>query len=321
MTSNEIKEHPHFILLGEMLSFKGAIDLGNGFILKKPNSRELRLIKLAITKAIEFTVDHGVNRYERKLVQIEENHWQYEHILNQRDYKYSIIEFPLVGEITDMLSFSNKFLNLCDIDLSPLYCFRSGGYGQKRLTSKVFNFFNLYGSDYCEIKIDQTAINNIRETIELTKNYEKSEKFEFIEKSFLDFSNHKEIGRNLNFKIVVLVGILEQLLTDGSKNRINSLSRQLQKKIKLLNSFSNKPIDYKDFFKGPDTLTIEKVIETIYVFRSKIAHGETVEFEKKLELLKNVELETIVEFLLSITKNIIKVSISNQTMVSNLKEC
>ena len=78
------------------------------------------------------------------------------------------------------------------------------------------------------------------------------------------------------------------------------------------------PLLVSDYFKGPDTLTLPKVLEKIYKYRSSIAHGEKADFEKELKILKGNE-NNILEFIHIITKKSLIQALVNPIMIDDLK--
>jgi hypothetical protein len=95
----------------------------------------------------------------------------------------------------------------------------------------------------------------------------------------------------------------------------------LQTKLNLLNNQFENPIEITSYIKGPDTLTLGKVMETIYNYRSLFAHGDFIDFSKKLNILENIDSEEILAFIRIVLKRVIIYSLKNPKLVSDLKKC
>jgi len=164
--------------------------------------------------------------------------------------------------------------------------------------------------------------NQIIEYIKLLQKFEEIKTdFPYINKALNDFFLTLEISDYSVFKIVTYIACLELLLVDGSHDRLKSISVQLQTKLNLLNNQFEIPIEIKNYIKGPDNLTLGKVMETIYTYRSVIAHGDFLDFSKKLNILENVDSEDILNFVREVLKKVIIYSLQNPKLVRDLKKC
>ena len=88
----------------------------------------------------------------------------------------------------------------------------------------------------------------------------------------------------------------------------------------LNNQFEN-PILVESYFKGPDTLTLGKVILTIYNYRSSIAHRDFLDFSEKLQILEALRTENILNFVRTVLKKVIVYSLKNPKLIIDLKKC
>lgn len=87
----------------------------------------------------------------------------------------------------------------------------------------------------------------------------------------------------------------------------------------LINNQLNNRIDFNEYFKGPKTLTEEIIIEKLYYYRSKIAHGDYYDFNNDLQILINHEITY--NFLELLLKRILIYSMNNPQLIKDLKEC
>ena len=160
------------------------------------------------------------------------------------------------------------------------------------------------------------------EYINLLNEFEKiKEDFPFINKALNDFFLTREVSDYSVFKIVSYIACLEMLLVDSSQERLKSITVQLQTKLSLLNNQFEKPIIISDYIKGPDTLKLGNVIEVFYNYRSSIAHGNFLDFKKKLQLLEAVSENEIFIFIKTVLKKTLIYALKNPELVRDLKEC
>jgi hypothetical protein len=270
----------------------------------------------------------NINRYEydpkpnpngeytfHPLEKKEWNYWVIEHSKSQMDKKLHLV------------------LGLSQIDLTVLF---DGVYNgvtsmdgkevpaidDKKLTTVHF-FLNTRNQIDKKKKMKNEDIEEIREIHSLlTTFYKHREKDAFINKALDDFIKLQELSEQSPFKILDYFSILELLLTTYKPkvSHDSSLNNQLQKKINLLNNQLKNKIDFTNFFKGPDTNTIETIIDKLYQYRNDIAHGNKSDFENELKILKNKK-DNISEFLRTLLKKILIHAIKEPQLIKDLKEC
>ncbi len=156
----------------------------------------------------------------------------------------------------------------------------------------------------------------------LLENFDlKKEKYPHINKALEDFLKIGEISNNSVFKIVSYFACLELLIVDNSYDKLKSINLQLQSKLNLLNNRFGEKIDISKYIKGPDTLTLGKVIGIIYDYRSSIAHGDFLNFEKKLQVLEKISSLEITNFLRVVVKKVVVYSLREPQLITDLKKC
>ena len=80
-----------------------------------------------------------------------------------------------------------------------------------------------------------------------------------------------------------LFSVLESLLTHNPRGEIDSINRQIRKKITLVQRRLPRQISYSYF----DSAPTETIWNKLYEFRSRIAHGGNIDFDKSLSLLRD----------------------------------
>lgn len=310
-----------FVFIGERLSQK--YDPKKPFIkdyfLKPANAQQIDAIK-RIVKTDEFFAmsNERINVYENDLnITVDVNgHSVTRQPLSPSKFKYWVIElsqYLFDRNLLPSISLLSKELTVI-AEVGQL-----GAYRFEHVKAAVFY------SNWSLICKEPIEINDL-EVSELASNYSTVENFEkstfkssSIGKSVNDYLRINVIEHESPFKIIALFSIIESLLTTNNKNSDQTINRQLQKKIKLLNNQFPEKIDFLQFFKGPDTLTEELIIEKLYTYRSKIAHGDYYDFNKELQILTSHN--KTYEFLNLLTKRLLLFAMNNCQLVLDLKEC
>lgn len=144
--------------------------------------------------------------------------------------------------------------------------------------------------------------------------------FPIIEKSLSDFFKVNEISNNSIFKIVSYFACLELLIVN-SNDRLNYITQQLETKLELLNNRFSISIEINDYLKGPDTLTLGKVISVMYSYRSSIAHGDFLDFNKRLKILEKTSIIEIQQILRLLLKRLLIFALEEPQLITDLKKC
>jgi hypothetical protein len=111
--------------------------------------------------------------------------------------------------------------------------------------------------------------------------------------------------------------VLEALLTHNPKpgDPYDSITRQIKKKIALLNNRFESTLDYSPFGNAAP----EKIWAKMYEYRSQLAHGGNPEFTGDLSLLGNHE--QAFKLLKETVKAVIRQALSEPRLLLDLREC
>lgn len=313
-----------FLFVGDIFETELNLPLNifDSFYLTKANEDQIILIKQFIDGYYDV-LKHSINKFETihqpnadkgfDIITLPKEFWKY--FIIEHDKKQSKPELQIV-------------FSLSEIDLTILFetVYHVGGANSVGKTYNQLRTLNYFHDSENEVppivkKIDTNAIEELRNINLLIANFEKN-KFPFIQKALTDFVKIKDISESSPFKILNCFSILELLLTTYRQRTSNdsSLSSQLQKKINLVNNQLDNKIQVNNYFKGPDTLTMETMIEKLYQYRNDIAHGNLSNFEKDLSILKNQQ-KKILPFLFATIKNMLIYSIKYPQLINDLKEC
>jgi Apea-like HEPN len=145
----------------------------------------------------------------------------------------------------------------------------------------------------------------------------------------LDKIQHEGIARAVNtlisinriprlndLRVLSLFAILEMLLTHNPNDKEigDSLSHQISTKVLLLAKRFVIPLKYDCFGLDAHESTIWK---KLYEYRSKIAHGEHIDFTGKLQVLKNREIA--LAFLEMAIRKVVRHALDEPQLVDSLK--
>lgn len=111
--------------------------------------------------------------------------------------------------------------------------------------------------------------------------------------------------------------ILESLLTHAPKKTdpYDSITRQVKKKVALLDHRWGNALDYKPFGK----VTPEKVWSKMYSYRSQVAHGEAPEFTGALQALGTHE--NALMLVKETVKSVIRHALNEPQLLLDLRDC
>jgi hypothetical protein len=149
----------------------------------------------------------------------------------------------------------------------------------------------------------------------------RKDKFPIITKALNDFFKLSEISDKSVFKIISYFACLEMLVVNNGVENIKPIKIQLENKLNLLNNRFKIPIEISRYIKGPDTLNLGNVLKVIYTYRSTIAHGDFIDFCKKLKIIEKTSTEQILNLLRITLKKVILFSLEEPELIRDLKKC
>ena len=112
--------------------------------------------------------------------------------------------------------------------------------------------------------------------------------------------------------VLGLFSVIELLLAHNPQGGYDSLTHQISTKLPLLQRRFKQPLDYSKF--GADET---KVWKTLYAYRSTIAHGGRVDFQKALKVLKGPYL--VSAFLVDATRAVLRHALIEPDLVLDLR--
>ena len=315
-----------FILSNIKINNYEPIELIENYILRKAADDEIEIIKNELNK---ITIHHPFNNKDKdfiyefnsKEVQKNETTISYEkEPLTKNNFRYWVIEFDINYEIESLETSINLLKNSFELGFTFMYPYPDNkerpiiGYSEY-----IINKYKTMEQRY--IKYNAIDI-DINEIISISKIYKQlknnSDKYTFIKHSINNFNSLKYINYDSDLLLVGYFSIIETLVTHSPRlqESIDSISHQIVNKLNLLQKFFLRQINYNDYFENSNEDTIWK---KLYSYRSDIAHGNIVDFNKKYILLKSNE--NIKFFLIEIIKNLILLALDKSDLLNDLKKC
>lgn len=321
------RDKPYFFLAENLKSKIGdEVVLFNKFILKRPDKEQSSFLKLFIEKNygiltsnspfIKYEYEASVSEEPEKSIE------SYKSRLKAID-NFWIVEHPyerMPWYVAPILSLSSLNLTVLlewmVLENETVYLTINS------LLSKVFYHDYEKLKDHSHI-IDRSFIEELNSIESTFKSYLSNTKnpVEF-KKTLDDFISLKEISIESPFRFLCYFSILESLLTHSKQKSSSNttIAFQLQTKLNLLNNRFKSSINFRNYFKVPDTVNFELIIEKLYHYRSDIAHGNASDFDKDLFILKGKE-NAALKFIHEVTRNVILQALKEPDLIKDLKNC
>lgn len=311
-----------FIGLPIEYSTKLPFNLSENLKINKPSKKQLKLIKSYLD---ELGSQSSFKRpFENKNVVEEKDDvaWQNERFidlipLKKKDWLYSVVEFK-----SEPRGFENPSQEIIDLRIAGLISEKKFVILRSFLTELKFGWGNNIESyDHLEqiFLEDKEYRWDKSDLLKLKKTYSEVENIR---------DNHPDIYHSLKLYLSIpkivgyneliclgLFSIIESVLTHNPKTGADSISHQIKTKVKLLSNRFDQEIDYSIF----ENVPVKTLWKKLYDFRSRIAHGGKIEFEKQFQILKSsYEVQVFLEKFL---KTLLRNAITEPQLYTDLKEC
>ncbi len=138
-----------------------------------------------------------------------------------------------------------------------------------------------------------------------------------IRRVLLQIQDFESIRYGSAAQFLAYFGILESLLTHkpDPKDQYDSITRQVKKKLALLDNRWSPGLDYAAFRQAKP----EVVWGKMYAYRSSLAHGDAPDFKKDLHVLASPDVA--MELLRSAMKAVIRLALVEPRLIADLKDC
>jgi len=140
-----------------------------------------------------------------------------------------------------------------------------------------------------------------------------------IWRAVVDFDHTKVITRYTPLKNLSYFSIIECILTHPPRplDTIDSITRQVSTKLSLLGKRFQRVLEYELQF--PSLVEPETVWKKLYDYRSRLAHGSHVDFNKDFKALQSTE--NIRFFLFETVKLILLYALKDPDFLTDLQKC
>lgn len=282
-----------------------------GYTFEKANSGQITRIKTFLEKTVPSFVERG-NLYEsiicaaefggyRPIPQRFTDSWKY-YVVSCKEWKGDISGLQYAANISEAeLQFAVRFVKNGHIH-DPIAFFNyMHELGNPSPQPEVIDKEQLIeiGLIYKQIKQTETQYPDIKRAVSM-------------------FDDLKSLPMRSDFYVFGLFAIIELLLTHkpGNKETGDSLTHQVKTKIPLINKRLAKPVDIMSFF---GDVKDDKIWTKLYEYRSHIAHGGRISFKSDFKLLKDIK--TVRSFVRSVTKSLLRHSLTEPQLFMDLKLC
>ncbi len=233
--------------------------------------------------------------------------------LPKRQWRYYVIEFK--GS-NDRIFNLETAANICstEIHCNVQFIGKSAMQYNPTLLFQYFNNLKYIPAEGIEI-LDERSLNEIKNVY--TKILEIEKKYPDIKRSIEMFYNLNCLPPQTDLVSLGLFAVIESIITHQPKAEAgDSLRHQIKSKIPLLSKRFDEEINYSCFL---DKSKEDTIWTKLYDYRSIIAHGGQINFSGKLKILKDKK--TVVTFLRSVTKLLLRYALLEPQLYMDLREC
>lgn len=249
------------------------------------------------------------NQNSYRYVQLPEDQWRY-YVINYPGF--SNIEIHNLFLVADLV-----FPHICSYShgrtSEPYGAGDSTGWGNDNIGTQ--SFYGKIMASSKPLEFNEQSLENLKRIFLKYNSLDRS-KHEGILRAVELNGNIKRLSNINNLPILAFFMIIEMLLTHkpNDKELGDSLSHQIKTKIALLHSRLRQPLDYSAF----GGIKPENVWSKLYTYRSKIAHGDHIDFVSgELSPLKNQEVAY--EFLCNAIRSLLAHAMEEPDLINSLK--
>ena len=237
------------------------------------------------------------------------------------EWRYFVIAFKGTNQTVAELecTFDLSRLEL-EVGFIALRSAASGGlsrrHGVLQRPGRLFHVLeNVYFDNSFFVDVTADDVKEIRTIYSQLQKHDRS--LVNVEKLTQQLGDLKALPHHSPLRFVGYFALLESVITHNPQPQdpYDSITRQVKKKLALLNRRFAHPIDYTLF----GTATPDKVWSAMYDYRSCVAHGGVPDFAKGLKLLGNHE--TALGLIKETVKAVTRLALSEPQLLLDLREC
>jgi hypothetical protein len=305
-----------FVINVSNVPSSAGLELAPGLQLRKANGAEIAAIKDVLEKQA------GVGSYtpwQNTKVREGDNHWSHPP-LPEDQWRYFVVGFEgsnaSIAELEQVLSIAPMELKL------GFTLLRSAFAGQTAKTpTLIFDPGRLFSQVQRAVSEDLSFVEMTAATASEILNIHQAVKI--CDRSLVNVERLSEQMLGLDalpyeshLLFLGYFAILEALLTHAPnpKDTIDSITRQVKRKLLLLDNRWQPRLDYAAFAGG----TPEKIWSQMYAYRSALAHGSEPDFKTELKLLNTKSALTL---LLQTVRSVFRQAITEPQLIFDLRNC
>jgi hypothetical protein len=297
-----------FLFISDVVLFHVDLPfhISEEFTIRRADARLIKLIRSRLDALGTF-----VNRDVKILYEFD---WERKERLSEQDWRYFVIESDEAGDTNDIILAAA--LLLLKNPLSWHLGFLEGG-GTVSGLSSTLNFYNEFSAGEVRI-VSKDDLNSASKHLRLVM--QASDRLGAPYFSLLEFFQLRTLSSRSDFQILGAFSVIESLLTHNPNDKEigDSLTHQLKTKLKLLEKFFERPLDFSVFgVNNADEKGKKQIWGKLYEYRSYIAHGNRFEFKKDFKVLKSRDVA--LSFLREVTKLVLIVALEKPEFVEDLK--
>jgi hypothetical protein len=307
----ELAESIAFVLNVSRLSPDGTLALATGHDLRRANSEEIRAIKevFRIFGGEETGIAwECINYSEHKFESLPESQW-----------RYFVIAFTgsnaTIVEIERALSIAS-----CDIKIA--FTLMKGPFGNSNHPTLIFDpgrfFYLLRGVREGHVPFEDVTASDAEDIRSLHNQLRLCEhSIVNIKRIIQQILDLEALSPRSTLPFLGYFAILESLLTHQPKktDTIDSITRQIVKKVTLLDNRWQPRIDYGPF-RGAKPETVWSVM---YAYRSSLAHGGEPDFKTDLQSLGDHH--CALKLLKQTVKGVLRQALIEPQLILDLRNC
>lgn len=140
----------------------------------------------------------------------------------------------------------------------------------------------------------------------------------FVGYALKNFVALKRVPKSNGLYVVGLFSIIESLITHAPRltETLDSINHQVTNKCILMRKRYLRPVRSAERF---GNVAEETLWKKLYTYRSRVAHGTSVEFDGDLQVLRNHE--SVIGFLADTVRELIRFALRDPEFLSDLRKC
>ncbi len=310
------------------------IRITDGYVFRRARINEVDIFEAFLEQVLQANIGRGIDYRSRKLFfdgttvdgtkmgmidfsPLPETEWKYWVLAYERASMTNL-------EIEKMQTILRLFSILPEsIDFACWTCFEESDQNgnitgfDMMIDEHTRDVYSIVNMSKVTQKLTSDYISSISTWLE--KYYITEPDFDFIKNALVNFDVIRKLSDNISLKVVGLFSVIESLVSHkpDPKESNDSIGKQVQNKMTLLRKRYARKILKEDYF---DEIGEEKTWSRLYSYRSAIAHGDKVDFNKKdFKPLRNNQ--AVVKFLVENVKELIILGLNDPEFLFDLRKC